>query len=120
MGSDKQASSTQKAGGISREEVEHVAYLARIGLTEEEKQRFQEQLSDILEHVAVINRLNTDAIPPTAQVIPLHNVMRADAARPCYPPEEIIANAPRVEDHYFKIPPVLEEQEASLGGPPDI
>ena len=120
MGSEKPASGTESSARITREEVEHVAYLARIGLTEEEKRRFQSQLSDILEHVAVINRLNTDAIPPTAQVIPLQNVMRPDAPRPCYPPEEIIANAPRAEDHYFRIPPVLEEQEASLGGPPDI
>ncbi len=105
---------------ISREEVEHVAYLARVGLTEEEKQRLQGQLSDILQHVAMISQLNTDAIPPTAQVIPLQNVMRQDAAAECYPPEAILANAPRAEDHYFKIPPVLEEQEASLDGPPEI
>jgi aspartyl-tRNA(Asn)/glutamyl-tRNA(Gln) amidotransferase subunit C len=105
---------------ISREEVEHVAYLARLGLTEEEKNLFQGQLSDILQHVAMINQLDTGAIPPTAQVIPLQNVMRGDVAAPCYPPEEILANAPRVEDHYFRIPPVLEEQEAELDGPPDV
>lgn len=103
---------------ISREEVEHVAYLARIGLTDEEKDRFQSQLSSILQHVAVINQLNTDVIPPTAQVIPLQNVMREDEPCDCYPPEEILANAPRAEDHYFKIPPVLEEEQAD--GPPDI
>ena len=103
---------------ISREEVEHVAYLARIGLTEEEKSRFQVQLSDILQHIAVINQLNTDVIPPTAQVIPLQNVMREDRPYDCYSPDEILANAPRVEDHYFKIPPVLEGEQAD--GPPDI
>ncbi len=105
---------------ISREEVEHVAYLARVGLTEEEKGRLQGQLSDILGHVAMINQLNTEAIPPTAQVIPLQNVMRTDETGQCYPAEAILANAPRSEDHYFKIPPVLEEQEASLDGPPEI
>lgn len=105
---------------ISREEVEHVAYLARIGLSGEEKDRFQRQLSDILSHMAAINELNTEAIPPTAQVIPLQNVMREDAPRPCYPAEDILANAPRAEDHYFRIPPVLEDHENSLGGPPDI
>ncbi len=104
---------------ISREEVEHVAYLARVGLTEEEKQRLQGQLSDILHHVAVINQLDTEVIPPTAQVIPLQNVMRPDRPEPCYSPEEILANAPRAEDHYFKIPPVLEE-DVALGGPPEI
>ena len=109
----------EAAMSISREEVEHVAYLARLGLTEEEKQRLQGQLSDILRHVAMINRLNTDAIPPTAQVIPLQNVMRPDSTEPCAPPEEILANAPRAEDQYFKIPAVLEE-DLSIGGPPEI
>ncbi|MGI5837350.1 MAG: Asp-tRNA(Asn)/Glu-tRNA(Gln) amidotransferase subunit GatC [Chloroflexota bacterium] len=103
---------------ISREEVEHVAYLARIGLSEEEKVQFQGQLSDILQHVAVINQLDTDAIPPTAQVIPLQNVMREDRVTDSYPPDEILANAPRAEDHYFKIPPVLEGEQSD--GPPDI
>lgn len=95
--------------GISREEVEHVAYLARIGLSEEEKARLQVQLSDILGHVAVINQLDTEAIPPTAQVIPLQNVMRRDESRPSFSSEDILANAPRVEAGHFKIPPVLEE-----------
>lgn len=95
--------------GISREEVEHVAYLARLGLAEDEKERLQGQLSDILQHVAMINRLNTDAIPPTAQVIPLQNVQRSDEAQPSFPPEAIMANAPRSEDQQFKVPPVLEE-----------
>jgi aspartyl-tRNA(Asn)/glutamyl-tRNA(Gln) amidotransferase subunit C len=94
---------------ISREEVEHVAYLARLGLTEEEKQRFQGQLSDILQHVAMINRLDTDAIPPTAQVIPLQNVERHDEPQPSFPSQAILANAPRTEDQHFKIPPVLED-----------
>ena len=95
--------------GISREEVEHVAYLARLGLAEEEKERLQGQLSDILQHVAIINRLNTDAIPPTAQVIPLQNVERPDEPRPSLPPEAVLTNAPRTEDQQFKVPPVLEE-----------
>lgn len=98
---------------ISRKDVEHVAYLARIGLTEEEKDRFQEQLSSILEHVAMINQLDTEAIPPTAQVLPLQNVMRTDTPLPSLPPEDVLANAPRVEDSYFKIPPVLEEQNSA-------
>lgn len=102
---------------ISREEVEHVAYLARVGLSEKEKVRLQGQLSSILGHVAKINELNTDAIPPTAQVIPLQNVMRPDEPAPSCQPEEVLANAPKVEDHYFKIPPVLEEQDLAMGGP---
>jgi aspartyl-tRNA(Asn)/glutamyl-tRNA(Gln) amidotransferase subunit C len=98
------------AMSLSRKEVEHVAYLARIGLSEEEKDRFQEQLSSILEHVAVINQLDTEAIPPTAQVIPLQNIVRMDTPLPSFPAEAILANAPRAEGGYFKIPPVLDEQ----------
>ncbi len=104
---------------ISREEVEHVAYLARVGLSEEQKERLRGQLSSILQHIAKINELNTDAIPPTAQVIPLQNVMRADKPASCFPPEAILANAPRAEDHYFRIPPVLEE-DVEVGGPAEI
>lgn len=95
--------------GISYDEVEHVAYLARLGLTEEEKKRLQGQLSDILQHVAMINRLDTEAIPPTAQVIPLQNVMRPDEAEPSFSPDSILSNAPKTEAQHFKIPPVLEE-----------
>jgi aspartyl-tRNA(Asn)/glutamyl-tRNA(Gln) amidotransferase subunit C len=94
---------------ISREEVEYVAYLARLGLTEDEKTRLQGQLSDILQHVAMISQLDTEAIPPTAQVIPLQNVERPDVPRPSFPPEAILVNAPRTADQQFKVPPVLEE-----------
>jgi aspartyl-tRNA(Asn)/glutamyl-tRNA(Gln) amidotransferase subunit C len=93
---------------ISREDVEHVAYLARLGLTEEEKDRLTEQLSHILGAMQVIDRLDTAAIPPTARVIPLENVMREDDPRPSFEREEILRNAPRREDGYFLVPPVLE------------
>lgn len=93
---------------ISREDVEHVAYLARLGLTDEEKAHFQEQLSHILEVMQVINRVKTDDIPPTAQVIPLGNVLREDEVRPCAPTEEILKNAPQREDSFFRVRPVLE------------
>lgn len=93
---------------ITRQDVEHVAYLARLGLTEEEKDRLTEQLSDILDHMQVIDRLDTSAIPPTAQVIPLRNVMRDDEARPSADREDILKNAPRREGDFFLVPPVLE------------
>ena len=93
---------------ISREEVERVAFLARLGLTDEEKATLQEQLSAILEHMRTINELDTSDIPPTAQVIPLRNVMRADAARPSLPVATVLANAPDREDDFFRVPPVLE------------
>ncbi|MPZ12903.1 MAG: Asp-tRNA(Asn)/Glu-tRNA(Gln) amidotransferase subunit GatC [Chloroflexi bacterium] len=93
---------------ISREEVEHVAFLARLGLTEEETTRLQEQLSTILDYMRTINEVDTSEIPPTAQVIPLRNVMRPDEPRPSLPVEQILANAPDREDNHFRVPPVLD------------
>jgi aspartyl-tRNA(Asn)/glutamyl-tRNA(Gln) amidotransferase subunit C len=93
---------------ISREQVEHVAQLARLGLSEEETTRLQQQLSQILGHMQMIDQLDTSAIPPTAQVIPLSSVMREDVPRPSTPVEEILQNAPRREGVFFKVPPVLE------------
>ena len=93
---------------ISREQVEHVAHLARLGLSDDEINRLQQQLSQILGHMQMIDRLDTSAIPPTAQVIPLSSVMREDVPRPSSPTEEILQNAPRREGDFFKVPPVLE------------
>jgi aspartyl-tRNA(Asn)/glutamyl-tRNA(Gln) amidotransferase subunit C len=93
---------------ISREDVEHVAYLARLGLTEEEKDRLAQQLSNILEAMQVIAQVDTSAIPPTAQVIPLTNVMREDEVRPSCDREAILRNAPRRSGEYFVVPTVLE------------
>ncbi len=93
---------------ISREQVEHVAQLARLGLSEDEIGRLQEQLSQILESMRAIDRLDTSAIAPTAQVIPLHTVMRDDVDRPSLPVEDVLRNAPRREGDFFKVPPVLE------------
>jgi aspartyl-tRNA(Asn)/glutamyl-tRNA(Gln) amidotransferase subunit C len=93
---------------ISRDDVEHVAYLARLGLTDEEKDRLAQQLSQILDAMRVIDQLDTSAIPPTAQVIPLRNVMRDDLEHPSFSREEILRNAPRREGEYVLVPPVLE------------
>ncbi len=93
---------------ITRDDVEHVAYLARLGLTDDEKGRLAEQLSNILDHMRVIDRLDTSAIPPTAQVIPLTNVMREDEVRPSFDREDILKNAPRRSGEYFVVPTVLE------------
>ena len=93
---------------ITREDVEHVAHLARLGLEDDEKDRLAAQLSDILDAMQVIDRLDTSAIPPTAQVIPLRNVLRDDVSRPAAPREEILANAPRRQGDYILVPPVLE------------
>jgi len=93
---------------ISREEVDHVAFLARLGLSDDEKATLQEQLSAILEHMRTINELDTSQIAPTAQVIPLRNVMRADEPRPSLPAEQVLGNAPDREGPFFRVPHVLE------------
>ncbi len=93
---------------ISREDVDHVAYLARLGLDEGERERLRAELDQILGYMQVLQQLDTSAIPPTAQVIPLHNVMRPDAARPSLPVDAVLANAPAREDTYFRVAPVLE------------
>ena len=92
---------------LTRKDVEHIAELAKLGLTEEDIELFSEQLSAILEYAEMLNRLNTDAIPPTAQVIEQKNVMRPDETRPCMSPEEVLANAPEREDNYFRVQVIL-------------
>jgi len=94
---------------LTRQEVEHIAELAKIGLSEEEIERFREQLSAILDYAAVLQRLDTAAIPPTARVLEAANVMRPDEARPSLPVDDALANAPARRDDSFCVPPVLEE-----------
>ncbi len=93
---------------ISRDQVEHVAHLARLGLGDEEIDRLQQQLSQILGHMQALDAVDTSAIPPTAQVIPVSSVMRDDAVRPSLPVEDVLRNAPSREGNFFKVPPVLE------------
>jgi aspartyl-tRNA(Asn)/glutamyl-tRNA(Gln) amidotransferase subunit C len=93
--------------GLSREEVEAVASLARLGLSEFEVTLMQDQLSTILEHIAAIDRLDTDAILPTAQVNTLSNVMRPDVIVDSLPREAVLANAPRQADGFFEVHAVL-------------
>ncbi len=92
---------------LTSEEVQHIAMLARIGLTPEEVETLRSQLSGILTHVNQLNELDTEAIPPTAQVVALSNVFAADEARPSSPPEEMLANAPDREGNSFKVKAVL-------------
>jgi aspartyl-tRNA(Asn)/glutamyl-tRNA(Gln) amidotransferase subunit C len=96
------------AVALRREEVEHVAHLARLGLSDEELHTLADQLSAILEHMRVLNQLDTSEIPPTAQVIPLRNVMRRDEPRASLPIEDVLQNAPARDGNYFRVPPVLD------------
>ena len=93
---------------LSREEVLHIARLARIALDESEITRLSEQLSNLLENFEVLQKVNTDDVPPTAQSVDLQSVMRDDAVVASFPPEDILANAPRREEDCFRVKPVLE------------
>ncbi len=92
---------------ITRADVEHVARLARLGLTEEEVESLTRELGVILEHAAEVSALDTEGVPPTAHPLPLVNVLRADAARPGLPRDEVLAEAPAVQDNRFKVPRIL-------------
>jgi aspartyl-tRNA(Asn)/glutamyl-tRNA(Gln) amidotransferase subunit C len=94
---------------LSLEEVDHISMLARLGLTPEERERMRDQLSSILDHVSLLSEIDTEAIPPTAQVITLQNVMRPDEVRPSLPVETVLRNAPQTEDDMFKVNAVLEQ-----------
>jgi aspartyl-tRNA(Asn)/glutamyl-tRNA(Gln) amidotransferase subunit C len=93
---------------LSREEVLHIAHLARVALTEEEITRFSEQLSNLLEHFEVLQQVDTTDVPPTAQSVALQDVMRDDEVAPSLPPDDILANAPQREADCFKVRAVLE------------
>jgi len=93
---------------LSREEVLHIALLARLGLTEAEVDKFSEQLSDILENFEVLQQIDTDDVPPTAQAIELQNVMSDDEVGSSLPQSRVLANAPREEDNFFRVRAVLE------------
>jgi len=94
---------------ITDSEVRHMAHLARLALTEEEIAVYAGQLSDILDYAGMIQGLDTDAIPPTAQVVPQRGVMRDDTVEPSMPRDEALANAPHVEQGQFKVRAILEE-----------
>ena len=93
---------------LSREEVLHIALLARLGLTEAEVDKFSEQLSNILENFEILQQVDTSNVPPTAQSIPLQNVIREDKVAPSLPAEDVLANAPRREGGFFRVRAVLE------------
>ena len=96
---------------LSREQVQHIAELARLALSDEEEALYQEQLSTILAYFERLQELDTEAILPTATVLPLRSVMRADEAKSPFPRESILANAPASEAGCFKVPAVLERKE---------
>jgi aspartyl-tRNA(Asn)/glutamyl-tRNA(Gln) amidotransferase subunit C len=96
---------------LSLAQVEHVAKLAQLALTDQEKELFRDQLSSILQHAERLQELDTRDIPPTATVLPLENVMRDDEVQPSLSLADVLANAPAVEKDCFRVPVVLEGEE---------
>jgi aspartyl-tRNA(Asn)/glutamyl-tRNA(Gln) amidotransferase subunit C len=94
---------------IAKSEVEHVARLARLELTEEEKERMTAQLDSILGYIDKLNELDTSHVEPTTTVIPMVSVMREDEARPCLKQDEALANAPDRDDAFFRVPRIIED-----------
>jgi aspartyl-tRNA(Asn)/glutamyl-tRNA(Gln) amidotransferase subunit C len=94
---------------LSRSDVEHVAHLARLGLSEEEITLFEGQLNHILDQYAVLAELDTEAIPPTAQVIELENILRDDVVRGGFEVETALAGAPERSGPHFMVPAILGE-----------
>lgn len=94
---------------LSRQEVLRIALLARLGLTENEADRLGEQLSNILDNFEMLQQVDTDDIPPTAQSVSLLNVVSDDEVTPSLSPDQVLANAPQKEDNFFRVRAVLEE-----------
>jgi len=92
---------------LTIKEVEHVALLARLSLTAEEKMLFGEQLSAILNYADTLNRLDTEGIEPLTHILPVKNVFRSDLVKPSSPRDEMLANAPVAEEGHYKVPKII-------------
>ncbi|GGG81247.1 Asp-tRNA(Asn)/Glu-tRNA(Gln) amidotransferase subunit GatC [Paenibacillus radicis (ex Gao et al. 2016)] len=93
---------------ITLKDVEHVANLARLELSEQEKEQFTDQLNAILKYAEKLNSLDTEGVAPTSHVLPITNVMREDVTKESLPIEKVLLNAPDEEDGQIKVPAVLE------------
>lgn len=93
---------------LSREDVEHIALLARLHLTAEEKERYREQLSNILDHISKLQELDTSTVQPMSSVVVEQSRLREDVAGPAMPREDLLRNAPDAADDQFRVPPVLD------------
>lgn len=94
---------------LDRSAVDHVARLARLDLTDAERERMQKELTVILGHADNIQALDLDGVPPTSHPLPLSNVLRPDEPRPSLAPDEALANAPAAEDGRFRVPRIIED-----------
>lgn len=94
---------------LTRDQVLHIARLARLALTDDEVERFAHQLSSILEHAEQVTALATEDVPPTSHAIPLQNVFRPDEPEPSLPQDKALSTAPEAEDGRFRVPRIIEE-----------
>ncbi len=94
---------------IDRKDVEHVARLTRLALTEAELERMREQLNSILTHLDTLRGVDTEGVEPTAHAVDLVNVMREDEVEPCLPQDSMLANAPDRSGELFRVPRIIEE-----------
>ena len=93
---------------LSHEEVKHIAQLARLGVSDADVEKFSKQLSNILEAFEVLEQIDTTEIPPTSHPVAVRNILRDDAVRSSFPPDEILSNAPQEEEGCFRVRAVLE------------
>ncbi|HUW22959.1 MAG TPA: Asp-tRNA(Asn)/Glu-tRNA(Gln) amidotransferase subunit GatC [bacterium] len=108
MCTDRENIKEKRGEMITKKEVEYVARLARLKLTEDEKEKYTKQLADILKYINKLNELDTEKVEPTSHVLRLSNVFREDKVRPSLKQEEILANAPEVESSHFKVKKIIE------------
>jgi aspartyl-tRNA(Asn)/glutamyl-tRNA(Gln) amidotransferase subunit C len=94
---------------LSRDEVRHIALLARLALEPGDEEFYAEQLSGILAHIDRLQQLDTADIPPTAQVVEVASTLREDEPRPCLSQADALANAPAAVDGFFRVPSIQEE-----------
>ena len=95
---------------ISRDDVARVARLARLALTDAELETMREQLNAILAHIDALKAVNTEGVEPTSHAVPQFNVMRDDEPRPCFPRDEMLANAPDRAGDFFRVPRIIEDE----------
>jgi len=93
---------------LSYEQVRHIAWLGRLGLSEEEVEKFSLQLSNILENFEILKQVDTANVPPATHTIPLQNVLRKDGVAESYPQAEILSNAPKQAENCFEVQAILE------------
>jgi aspartyl-tRNA(Asn)/glutamyl-tRNA(Gln) amidotransferase subunit C len=93
---------------LSDEQVRHIAWLARLGLSDEEVEKFSLQLSNILKNVEILQQVDTANVPPATHTIPLQNVLRKDDVAKSYSQSEVLSNAPKQAEKCFKVQTILE------------